>query len=72
MIWLGPKTSNSAARKHSVDSANMTKRRLDYEDSQVPCLGVEDFHIQKGEPSKAFVQGDETTFAPLENILDAT
>lgn len=53
--------------------ANMTKGRLDYEDSQVRCLGVYSFHRGIGEPSKAFVQGDEMIrFASLQNILEST
>ena len=71
MIWLLTKNNNSGARQHRVDNENVTKRRLDCEDSQIPCVGIGDFHEQNEEPSKAVVQGDEMTSATPENILDA-
>lgn len=71
MIWLLTKNNNSGARQHRVDNENVTKRRLDCEDSQIPCVGTGDFHKQNEKPSKAVAQGDEMTSATLENIVDA-
>ena len=52
--------------QHRVDNEKVTKRRLNCEDSHIPCIGIGDFHKQNKETLKAVGQGDEMTSVTLE------